>query len=101
MAELTFSSSGGRLEAVVRGDLDMDASFRFESELDRRLAGAGVDHLDLDLAGVEFIDSAGLGALLSTRERAEVRRIGFTISRPSPPVRRLLELTGAGASLSG
>lgn len=89
----------GSLEVVVAGDLDMAAAFRLESGLDRLLAGGDVRALVLDLAEVGFVDSAGLGALLSIRERAYQLGIGLEVSRASDPVRRLLGLTGSSELL--
>jgi anti-sigma B factor antagonist len=43
----------------------------------------------IDLAGVSFIDSRGLGTLLAAHDEG-----GLTLSRPSSYVLRLLEVTG-------
>jgi anti-anti-sigma factor len=74
----------------------MAAAFRLEPELERLLAARDVRALVLDLADVGFVDSAGLGALLSIRERTTQLGIEMAIARPSDAVRRLLELAGSG-----
>jgi anti-anti-sigma factor len=63
------------------------------------LAEGDVCVLVLDLADVGFVDSAGLGALLSIRERAHQLGIGLTVSRASDPVQRVLDLTGSSELL--
>jgi anti-anti-sigma factor len=83
------------LEVRLAGELDMAAAFRLEPELDRLLAAGDVRALVLDLADVGFVDSAGLGALLSIRERTGRLGIELAIARPSDAVRRLLELAGS------
>jgi anti-sigma B factor antagonist len=83
------------LEVRLAGELDMAAVFRLEPALDRLLAAQDVRALVLDLAGVGFVDSAGLGALLSIRERTSQLGIEMAIARPSDAVRRLLELSGS------
>ena len=102
MTSFAFEKSADdhRLDVVISGDLDMSATFQLESELDRQIAEGGVRRLDIDLADVGFIDSAGLGSLLSTRRRAEDLGIAMTVSRPSDPVRKLLELTGSDTLFS-
>ena len=85
--------------AAIGGELDMDATFRLEPELERVAGAAGVRELVLDLRDVEFIDSAGVGLLLATHERLRASEIGFRLANPSHAVRRILELTGAGAEL--
>ncbi|WP_053226933.1 STAS domain-containing protein [Solirubrobacter soli] len=84
------------LELVVAGELDMTAAFSFESTVDAHLAAGGVESVVLDLAQVDFVDSAGLGALLSLRDHARQRGIELQLARVSGPVRKLLDLTGIG-----
>jgi anti-anti-sigma factor len=78
----------------LAGDLDMAATFRLEPEIDRAVDRDGVRQLVLDLGEVGFIDSAGLGALLSIRERTRSLGIEMRLANVSPPARRLLELSG-------
>jgi anti-anti-sigma factor len=99
-----FRLSTRRREAAVQvvaaGELDMAAAFKLESGVDPLLEDEAVDSLQLDPSEVGFVDSAGLGALLSLRERAQDRGIALEIARASDPVRRLLELTGLGDALT-
>lgn len=54
----------------------------------------------LDLAGLSFIDSTGLTCLLHI-DRAVAAAGGHTVLlAPSPPVQRLLDITGIGRILS-
>ena len=55
----------------------------------------------MDLAEVGFIDSAGVGALVANRERAQQLGIDLTIKRVSDRVRRILYLTGLGDIAEG
>jgi anti-anti-sigma factor len=82
------------LEVVLAGELDMAAAFQLETTVEPLLDSGDADSLVLDLAEVRFIDSAGIGALLSIRERAQGRGLEFAIGQASDPVRRMLELTG-------
>lgn len=50
--------------------------------------------LVIDLSGTSFIDSAGLGALLTMLNAARVRGIPMHLQGLSPQLRRLLEITG-------
>jgi anti-anti-sigma factor len=104
MADPSFSLHTERhdasLEVVAAGELDMAAAFKLESGVDPLLEDEAVDSVQLDLSDVGFVDSAGLGALLALRERAQDRGIALEIARASDPVRRLLELTGLGDALT-
>jgi anti-anti-sigma factor len=98
--ELTSKLDGDQLEIVLAGELDMAASFAFETAVDRELSGHGVRRLVFDLSAVPFIDSAGLGALLSLRQRARDHGIQMTLADVSPQVGRVLELSGTAPMLT-
>jgi anti-sigma B factor antagonist len=98
--ELRTHRRDSAVEVAAAGELDMAAAFQLESGVDPLLADDAVDSVQLDLSEVGFVDSAGLGALLALRERAQDRGIALEIARPSDPVRRLLELTGLGDTLT-
>jgi anti-anti-sigma factor len=55
--------------------------------------------LVLDLAGVTFIDCAGINTLLATRRRAQLEGGSLRVLRASPRVRRLITLTRLDAVL--
>lgn len=82
------------VEFALTGDLDMVATFNLEPEMDRLLADDGVRRVTLNLADVRFIDSAGIGALLSIHERAEQLGVELTLANVPCPVHRVLEITG-------
>jgi anti-anti-sigma factor len=79
------------------GELDTAATFKLESELERLLARHEVRRLVF--VDLTFVDSADLGALLAIRERTPDLGIEMLRVNPSEPVRRILELSGAGAVL--
>jgi anti-anti-sigma factor len=98
--ELHTHRRDSAVEVVAAGELDMAAAFQLESGVDPLLEDEAVDSVELDLSDVGFVDSAGLGALLALRERAQDRGVALGIARASDPVRRLLELTGLGDTLT-
>lgn len=81
------------------GELDMAATFNLESDLERQLAKGDVRRLVFDLAGLTFIDSAGLGALLAIRDRTQDLGIEMVLRNVSAPVRRIFDLSGLGPVL--
>jgi anti-anti-sigma factor len=83
-------------EVVLGGDLDMAATFTLEHEVDRLLAQGGFRTLVLDLANVRFIDSAGIGALLSIHERTRQLGVEMALAEVPDPVQRVLDLSGTG-----
>lgn len=89
MAEMELR--GGFLTLSVEGDLDCATAAEFRenvAELRRHPAVA------IDLSGVPFIDSAGLGALIGGVRR--IREVGGVVAvvAPRQSVGRVLAMTG-------
>lgn len=80
--------------AVVRpqGRLDMQSAGELRQELSR-LAERGRDRLVLDLDGVRFMDSSGLGAIISGLKAARQAGGDLRIARANEQVRLVLQLT--------
>jgi len=55
--------------------------------------------LVVDMSSVEFMDSSGLGVLLSLQAECARRGIELRVADPSPAVRRLAEITGLAGPL--
>jgi anti-anti-sigma factor len=88
-----LTHSDGCARYTLRGELDMANADRLFS----RLAGlVQVDggHLELDLADVAFIDSTGIRTLVQLRIIAGGCGGDMLILRPSPPVVRIIRLSG-------
>ncbi len=77
----------------VVGRIDSDHAQRLLRQAEAALAH-GLQHLVLDLAGVQFINSAGLRALVEIFKRAQRRRRRLTVLNPSERVEKVLTLVG-------
>jgi anti-sigma B factor antagonist len=80
----------------VSGDLDVATGPDLEARLGRASVLHGDDGIVLDLAGIEFIDCAGLRPILRARNRLPDR---FCLCGLPPRVLRLLELTALTPTL--
>lgn len=78
-----------RLEPA--GELDLAATAEVEGPLNDLLA-AGFRTLVLDLAGLTFIDSAGLRMVVQARETAAREGAALTVLPGPPSVQRCFEL---------
>jgi anti-sigma B factor antagonist len=83
---------------VVHGEIDLATAPQLRDAALRALA-VGAGNLHLDLAGVTFMDSAGLHVLLATRRRAHLAGGHLALCGTSRCVDRLLELTGTASVL--
>ena len=89
----------GTLEMILGGELDMGAAFKLESSFDAHVTAEAARSVVFDLADVTFIDSAGIGSLLSMHERARQLGIEASVSRVSEPVQRVLDVAGLSDAL--
>lgn len=75
----------------VAGELDASNVSEFATRLEELVAG---DSITLDLTGLEFIDSAGMNALITlARNLGEASRMTMRVL-PEGPVRRVIDLMG-------
>ncbi|RKE17338.1 anti-sigma factor antagonist [Streptomyces sp. TLI_171] len=80
----------------LAGDLDVDTRERAAAALAR--AAAEPHHLVcVVLRDIDFLACAGLTTLLEARAAALAADRSLALVDPSPPVRRVLELTGTGS----
>jgi anti-anti-sigma factor len=80
----------GATVITVEGDLDLASAGAFVAALAAIAAGAS-DAL-IDMAGVEFIDSSTMRALVRAHRLFESLGLRLTVRQPSRPVRRMLGL---------
>ena len=84
----------------VAGQLDVATAPEFRQVLVEAQYG-GASQVLVDVAGVEFVDSMGLGVLIGAHKRARSHEgASLVIARPSERMRHLLELTGLDTVLT-
>ena len=86
----TARSLGDVHLVALHGELDLATAAGLAEWLDD-LAGSDVV---IDLAGLTFMDSSGIGAIARARRRLAASGTSLVVVRPQPQVLRLLELTG-------
>jgi anti-sigma B factor antagonist len=84
---------GSEAVIVLEGEFDLTGTDRFWAFFSEALA-ASPRSITLDAAGLTFIDSSGLKALLHARAAATDAGVAFRVSEPSPELRRIAEITG-------
>ena len=89
----------GALEMRLGGEIDMGAAFKLESSFDACVTAGEARSVIFDLADVTFIDSAGIGSLLSMHERAGQLGLEVSVSRVSEPVQRVLDVAGLSGTI--
>ena len=96
--KIRTSRDGTTATVAAAGEIDLSTV----DELRSAVTGAAedIEKLLLDLTGIEFIDSAGLGGLLELRSTLRSRNVALEISADEGPVRQAMEITGLSELLA-
>jgi anti-sigma B factor antagonist len=93
------ASSGGSVRLAVTGEVDASNA----EQLRLAILDAATKHaaqLDVDLAGVTFMDSSGLRAIADASLALEPSGSGLVLCNVPRHVRRILEITDIGRTLN-
>jgi len=89
---------GGIVDLVVSGEVDLDSAEVLQDALQRVLSD-GPPAIRVDLAGVSFLNSTGLRALVAGATDAKHRGIRYSVVHPQRAVRRVLDIAGLTETL--
>jgi stage II sporulation protein AA (anti-sigma F factor antagonist) len=85
--------------AVLIGEFDMAATFTAEPALERAVETPGLQSFTLDLSGLTFIDSLGLGVVIRLASELEARGIALRVLPGPPAVQRIFAAAGMAEAL--
>lgn len=91
--DLSRQSVGGYPVLAVRGEVDVSSAPALRQELDQLLA-EGSTTVIVDLSGVGFLDSTGLGALVAARANAAEAGGDLPVVCEHERVLKLFTITG-------
>lgn len=80
------------------GTVKLEGRFTFETHpafkscTQGLLDNGGLHRVVLDMENVSYMDASSLGMILLLRETTETKSMALALKRPSPSVRRLLEI---------
>lgn len=90
---ITANATDGTTVLRLAGELDVATADQLRERVGALLGkGTVIRQLVLDLAGLEFLDVTGLGAVLETRRKLAEAGATLTLRRPRPMVVRMLAL---------
>lgn len=92
MIELEQQTRGDWCVVTIRGRADAEAA----DEVERALRAAVGEHARVaaDFAGVDYISSAGLRAVLQAARAAQEREAEFTVCQLRGAVKKVFEVSG-------
>jgi anti-sigma B factor antagonist len=83
----------GNVVVALHGEIDVATADQLREALVEALT-VWSGQVVIDLAGVSFIDSQGLGILIRVRKDCDSDPKRLTIRSPQPQTRKIFELTG-------
>ncbi len=91
---LALSCEAGCLTAEMRGEIDHHTARFLREEIDRGISLELPRKLVLDMSGISFMDSSGIGLIVGRLERARGVGAVLELRGLSPRLLALLELSG-------
>lgn len=88
--KIDIDENAGGSTIVLAGELDADNCHRLQSATADIVGGAII----MDLGGLDFVDSSGIGQIVKLKERVDGGGGSFAVSTMSPSVHKVLEITG-------
>lgn len=89
----THSPAEGTAVIALSGEIDVYTSPKVKQEI-VDLLNAGTPRLVVDLSGVEYLDSTGLGVLIGGLKRAREREGDLKLACDNLRILRIFEITG-------
>ncbi len=79
---------------ILSGDLDFSAQESLGEAIDRALSASAAKEIQVDMAGVTFIDSSVIRALLKLQERANAAQKSMSLWNCSEQIREIFMIGG-------
>ena len=95
-ANVALILDAGKMTARISGEIDHHSARDLRRAIDDGFAEAGANSLALDMSGVRFMDSSGLGLILGRFSKVSAAGGSFCVLDPSESVKRVLDIAGAG-----
>ncbi|WP_412543026.1 STAS domain-containing protein [Longispora sp. K20-0274] len=97
---LDVEHDGTNVRIRVAGDIDLGIHQLLADACADAARTAGVEHIEVDLSGVVFCDSGGLGVLIAARRTAHTLGVTLTVSGATGLVHKVLDVTGVLTTLA-
>lgn len=94
--QINTSNAGDRVVIKLAGRFDFNEHRVLKAAYEPVLQQTGIKSVEIDMAGIEYLDSSALGMLMLMRERAQAAGKTAVISHPNSTVAQILEIANFG-----
>lgn len=98
--ELDIKQVRNTLLVRIKGELDMDVAEELRWEIDKKLEAKRISNLVLNLEGVTFVDSSGLGVIIGRYKKMAGVEGKMYIVGARPSVHKILIFSGINRLVS-
>ncbi len=93
---LEFVESGQAVTIKLKGDLDHHSADETRVLIDEKIKDEKYNKIVIDLKGLDFIDSSGIGFVIGRYKIIRKRNGVIEIVNASKKVRKILDMSGIG-----
>lgn len=94
------TSLDGVLEFRLSGEIDHHSAVMVRTEMDAEIQRQRPSKTVMDLSGIEFMDSSGLGLIMGRYALMQRQGGTLTVRNPNERIIRILEMAGFGRVIS-
>ena len=92
--EIVKKNNGDGIVLELTGKLDTNTAPELETAITNLLVSDEVKNLELDMAGITYLSSAGLRVLLATQKKINSLQGQLVITNASKTLKEVFEITG-------
>ena len=92
--DLNMNFTDGVLEIKINGEIDHHSAVRIRGEIDEKINELRPQKSVIDLSGIEFMDSSGLGLVMGRYALMQRFQGELAVINPNERVRKIFELAG-------
>lgn len=93
-AEFSQKAEGDVLSVRIEGEVDHHSAVSLREEVDREILEVRPKRLELDLSGVSFMDSSGIGLIMGRYNLMKELEGELVVAKTGPATERILRLAG-------
>lgn len=90
---ISKDSQGDSIRLVLKGEIDVSNAQELTDALESAIASTPA-RIEVDMGGVPYIDSTGIGQLVAGSKNAQSKDIELKVTAPQPNVMRVLTMLG-------
>ncbi|MBQ1519355.1 MAG: STAS domain-containing protein [Ruminococcus sp.] len=92
--QIEIKKENGKAIASISGEIDHHNAKELRTKLDKYIISSRPAQLVIDLQGITFMDSSGIGLIMGRSKLIKACGGRLTVHSPQPYIKRVLKLSG-------